>query len=120
MSYGKAQAEVLRAGLGIWDVYALCCRQGSLDSAIRAAEPNNFLELKKLAPNLERVCFNGAVAGKFSCRLAALGYEVLQLPSTSPAYTLSFEHKLALWRDALALPMPRKISTSRSGAFNTG
>ncbi|HEX2012129.1 MAG TPA: DNA-deoxyinosine glycosylase, partial [Roseateles sp.] len=32
-------------GLAIWDVYAACEREGSLDSAIRSAEPNDLLGL---------------------------------------------------------------------------
>jgi hypothetical protein len=46
-------AEVLRRGLGIWDVYASCRREGSLDSAIEAAEPNDLAGLRRRAPRLE-------------------------------------------------------------------
>ena len=101
MDYAARQAAILRAGLAIWDVYGNCMREGSLDSAIRAASVNDFRELKKLAPNLERVCFNGKEAGKLSRELAAMGYQTFILPSTSPAYTLAFSAKLAAWRDAL-------------------
>ena len=100
--YAAKKAAVKEARLAIWDVYASCEREGSLDTAIRAGEPNRFEKLRRLAPRLQRVCFNGRAAGKFGGSLAALGYEVLVLPSTSPANAgWSFERKLEAWRDAL-------------------
>ncbi len=102
MDYAAKQAAVLRACLAIWDVYVTCARAGSLDSAIREASPNDFRSLKKIAPKLHRVCFNGQEAGKFAPLLAAMGYETFILPSTSPAYTLAFAAKLAAWQKALA------------------
>ncbi len=50
---------------------------------------------------IRRVCFNGQTAGRFAPQLADLGYETVVLPSTSPAYTLPFEEKLARWRVGL-------------------
>lgn len=102
MDYAAKQAAVLRAGLAIWDAYGSCVREGSLDSAIRESCPNDFRKLKKLAPRLERICFNGQTAGKLSRELAAEGYETCILPSTSPAYTLAFSAKLAAWQKAWA------------------
>lgn len=103
MDYAARLAAVQAAGIAIWDVYAACEREGSLDAAIRNAEPNDFAKLKKSAPALRRICFNGGTAGRFSRLLAPLGLETLILPSTSPANaTWTFERKLAAWRDALA------------------
>lgn len=98
-----ARLEAVRAaGIGIWDVFGACRRQGSLDAAIRDGEPNDFLMLKATAPRLGRVCFNGQTPGRFASRLVALGYETAVLPSTSPAHAgMSFEAKLAAWRQAL-------------------
>jgi TDG/mug DNA glycosylase family protein len=101
LDYGLRQAAVRAAGFAIWDVYRQCLREGSLDSAIQGGEANDFRRLRHLAPGIARVCFNGQTAGKFAPALAALGYETRILPSTSPAYTLSFEKKLAAWREAL-------------------
>jgi TDG/mug DNA glycosylase family protein len=101
MDYADRWPHVQAAGIAIWDVYATCEREGSLDSDIRMGVPNDFTSLKTLAPNLKRVCFNGQTAGKFERQLVAMGYEVLILPSTSPAYTLTFDKKLAVWREAL-------------------
>ena len=103
MDYAARQAAVKAAGIAIWDVYGACRREGSLDSAIREATANDVAALKKIAPQLRRVCFNGKTAGRFAPALAALGFETCLLPSTSPAYTLPFAAKLAAWRAALAV-----------------
>ena len=100
--YAARQVAVKAAGLAIWDVYATCERQGSLDTAIRAGAPNCFETLKRLAPELARICFNGRTAAKFAPALGTSGYEVVVLPSTSPANAgWSFERKLEVWRQAL-------------------
>lgn len=102
LDYPERQAAVQAAGLAIWDVYGACAREGSLDSAIRQGEANDFTRLPALAPGLSRVCFNGRTAAKFERALAGCGYEILVLPSTSPANAgWSFERKLAAWREAL-------------------
>jgi hypoxanthine-DNA glycosylase len=102
LDYALRCERVLAHGIGIWDVYACCRRQGALDAAIREAESNDFGRLKKQAPRLRRVVFNGQTAGSVASRFSAAGYATSVLPSTSPAYTLAFERKLALWRAALA------------------
>ncbi|MDP3030784.1 MAG: DNA-deoxyinosine glycosylase [Rhodocyclaceae bacterium] len=111
LDYPARQQAVRTAGIAIWDVYGECERAGSLDSAIHNAIPNDFAALQKSAlagrraggfPALQRVCFNGQLAGRFAPQLAALGFETLILPSTSPANaTWSFERKLAAWREGL-------------------
>jgi hypoxanthine-DNA glycosylase len=103
MDYPARCMAVMAAGLAIWDVYAGCERQGSLDTAIRAGQANDVAALRESAPALRRVCFNGQTAGKFAPRLAALGLETIVLPSTSPANAgWSFDRKLDAWRKALA------------------
>jgi hypoxanthine-DNA glycosylase len=101
MAYADRVAAVKNAGIAIWDIYAACTRDGSLDSAIRQAQANNFVDLRKLAPGLRRVCFNGKTAAKSAPELISMGYDMQVLPSTSPAFTLGFERKLALWSAAL-------------------
>jgi hypoxanthine-DNA glycosylase len=102
MDYAARQAAVRAAGIAIWDVYASCEREGSLDTAIRDGAPNDFMQLQKSALALRRVCFNGGTAGRFARHLAPLGLETMILPSTSPANaSWSYERKLAAWRAAL-------------------
>ena len=92
------------AGIGIWDVYASCERAGSLDSAIRNAAFNDFARARRRAPGLKRACFNGRTAARAVRHLEALGFEIVELPSTSPANaSQSFDFKLAAWCNALAV-----------------
>lgn len=84
--------------IGLWDVIAACAREGSLDSAIRHAQHNDFTLLKRQCPQLKRVCFNGKTSGKQAPLFVAAGFETQILPSSSPAYAvMSFEQKLAVW-----------------------
>lgn len=102
MPYAARLAAVQAAGIAIWDIYASCERAGSLDSAIRDAVANDFGALKKSAPALRRICFNGRTAAKRLREMEALGYEAVVLPSTSPAHAgMTIEDKLARWRAAL-------------------
>lgn len=103
LDYPARIAFVEAAGIAIWDVFAECERDGSLDAAIRHARPNDLAALKKTAPALRRICFNGRMAARRVREAEALGYETRMLPSTSPAYAgLSLTGKLQCWRDALA------------------
>ena len=99
--YAEKQRCLLRHHIGVWDVYRTCRREGALDSAIETAEPNDFSTLAKRAPRLRRIVFNGQTSGKFERIFTKLGYDTCVMPSTSPAYTLAFEHKLAKWRERL-------------------
>jgi len=95
-------ARVVAAGIAIWDAYGACEREGSLDSAIRNAEFNDFASLLAAAPRIRRTCFNGATAARAVRHLSDLGLETRVLPSTSPANaSQSMELKLARWRAAL-------------------
>ncbi|WP_434109053.1 DNA-deoxyinosine glycosylase [Paraburkholderia caffeinilytica] len=102
LTYDARLERVVKHGIGIWDVLAACHREGSLDSAIRNAKPNDFDALREHAPQLKKVCFNGKTAGRFAEVIGSAGYETLVLPSSSPANAmLSFEQKLAVWRQIL-------------------
>lgn len=105
LDYDRRQARVLAHRVGIWDVLEACRRPGSLDADIREARANDFSRLRRLAPRLRRVLFNGGTAGRFAPQFAAAGYATAVLPSSSPAHAgRSFEQKLALWRAALRRP----------------
>ncbi len=102
MDYADRKAVVQAAGIAIWDVFASCERAGSLDSAIRNGIPNDFAALKKSAPALRHVLFNGKTPGCFAPQLQSLGLDTLVLPSTSPANaTWGFERKLKAWIDGV-------------------
>ncbi|WP_295641690.1 DNA-deoxyinosine glycosylase [uncultured Methylibium sp.] len=99
LPYARRLAEIRARGLGLWDVYAACRRQGSLDTAIREAVPNDLASLRRRAPGLEAVAHNGGESARAAALTAALGWTVHRLPSSSPANaSWSFERKLAAWR----------------------
>jgi hypoxanthine-DNA glycosylase len=96
--------RLLSRGIGLWDVLGACQREGSLDSAIEAGEPNEPAQILTHAPGLERACFNGGFAQTHQARWAQGGLSVISLPSSSPANAgQRFDHKLAAWRAALHL-----------------
>jgi hypoxanthine-DNA glycosylase len=102
MPYAERCAAVQAAGIGIWDIYASCTREGSLDAAIRNAVPNDFSLWQKSALAGRRICFNGNLAARRIKEVAAHGYDVRVLPSTSPANAgIPYTEKLARWRAAL-------------------
>lgn len=105
LPYKARCACVLAHRVGIWDVLDACRRAGSLDQRIRDARPNEFAALRRRAPRLRRVLFNGSTAGRFAAQFAAAGFGTAVLPSSSPAHAArSFEQKLALWRVAFRRP----------------
>lgn len=101
LPYRERLRALLGHGLGLWDVYASCRREGSLDSAIEDACPNDLASLRRRAPVLAAVAHNGGESARsMRAVAAALGVPVYRLPSTSPANaSWSFERKLAAWRD---------------------
>lgn len=99
--YAGKKRALLAAGIGVWDVYGLCQRKGSLDSSIREPLPNDFSRVMRVARRLRRVCFNGKTAARFVRQFAFQGFDTCVLPSSSPAHTLAFANKLGQWRAAL-------------------
>ena len=99
---------LLERGLGVWDVYGTCAREGSLDASIRDAVLNDFAGLD--LPRLAAVAHNGAESFRHAPRvveaLRAGGHGELpayKLPSTSPAHAAwSFERKRDAWREVFA------------------
>ncbi len=99
LPYAQRLAVAQARGLGLWDVYAACRREGSLDSAIRAAVPNDLAALVARLPQLAAIGHNGSESARARRVTEALGRPVYRLPSTSPANARwSFELKLEAWR----------------------
>lgn len=98
LPYAERVRRVLAHRVGIWDVFDACDRAGSADTAIRHPRPNAFGRLRRLAPRLRTVAFNGLAAGRFRPLFEQAGFATAVLPSTSPAHAgRSFEQKLELW-----------------------
>lgn len=101
-NYTDRCAWLLAHGVGLWDVYASCQRQGSLDTAIRDPQVNDFARILALCPRLRLIAHNGGESFKHARHTQALGVSVVRLPSTSPANaSWSPERKKAAWMAAL-------------------
>ena len=99
MPYAERVLWLLSQGVGLWDVYAACERQGSLDGHIQNAQPNDFQSLRTRCPALVAIAHNGGESFKHAKLTRALGLPVHRLPSTSPAHaSWTFERKLDAWR----------------------
>jgi hypoxanthine-DNA glycosylase len=99
LGYEARLEALLGAGVGLWDVIATAERAGSLDGAIRAHLPNALPELAARMPELKAIGFNGKTSARIGKPvLAGQGRLVLiELPSSSPAFTQPFEQKLQAW-----------------------
>ena len=99
LPYQERLPRLLAHGIGVWDVLGACQREGSLDSAIKHPQANDFALLHARCPQLAKLGFNGKEAGKFATSFAEAGFQTHILPSSSPANAmLTFEQKLAHWR----------------------
>ena len=100
LGYEARLATLLDAGVGLWDVVASATRRGSLDTAIREVEANPLPDLAATLPQLRAVAFNGAKSAEIGRKaLSGTAIDLVALPSSSPAYTLQLEAKLARWKE---------------------
>lgn len=91
---------LLARGLGLWDVYAECEREGSLDANIRNPQLNDLAALARRLPKLQAIAHNGGESFRHARHTRALGLPVYRLPSSSAANaSWRFERKLAAWRE---------------------
>lgn len=99
LGYEERLDALLRSGVGLWDTVAAATRQGSLDSAIRLRQPSDLATLAGGLPRLKAIGFNGGKAAAIGRRAVgeASGLALIDLPSSSPAYTLPFEAKQKTW-----------------------
>jgi len=99
LGYEARLAALDEAGIGLWDTVASAVRPGSLDAAIRDAEHAPLGELIATLPALRAVAFNGGTSARIGRKLLAdAAAELIDLPSSSPAYAaLPFAEKLERW-----------------------
>jgi len=102
LSYAERVSCLLAHRIGVWDVIAACERAGSLDSAIRNEQANDFEALFTASPRVHLVALNGGKAGRYRRVFEVLGKDVVVLPSSSPANaTHSFDVKRSRWTENL-------------------
>lgn len=105
LPYADRITALNSAGVALWDVIGRCQRSGSLDSAIRNEQVNDFAGFFAARPELLAIGFNGGKAWQsFKRHVLPLGIvpaqlQLLSLPSTSPAHAaLSFSEKQQQWQ----------------------
>jgi TDG/mug DNA glycosylase family protein len=99
LGYGARLDALRRHRVALWDVIGAAHRIGSLDTAIKNHEANDLAGLIARLPDLRVVGFNGGTAAKLGRK--ALGdtkLQLIDLPSSSPAFTKPFAEKLAVWK----------------------
>lgn len=99
MPYPERVTSLLAAGIGLWDVVQSAERPGSLDADLRAVTYNDLRSAIGRLPQLKAVAFNGTTAARAGRHLADLPQSLLRLPSSSPAMTMAYRDKLAVWRE---------------------
>jgi hypoxanthine-DNA glycosylase len=99
LSYDARLGALLDAGVGLWDTVAAAERRGSLDADIRLRAASDLPRLIGTLPQLRAIAFNGGTSARIGrAQLAGIaGMELIDLPSSSPAYTIPFERKLETW-----------------------
>jgi len=90
---------LLQNGIALWDVLRICERKSSLDTDIKMEEPNDLRPFLGLHPHISKIFFNGKCAARyFNKYFADISLPSQALPSTSPAHTIKWEQKLAIWQ----------------------
>ena len=107
LAYGARLDRLAARGVALWDVIDTATRPGSLDGAIRGAIGNPLATFAARHPRLETIGFNGGTAAKLGRRaLGATQLRLIDLPSSSAAFTLAFAEKAAAWQALAAFADP--------------
>ena len=91
---------LLRNHIAVWDVIASCDIEGSSDSSIKNAVPNNFSDILKAAP-IRQIYTNGGTAYKLYHKYCEkmTGIKAVKLPYTSPANaSYSLDRLIGKWK----------------------
>ncbi len=102
LAYADRLAEIQKHHIGLWDIIAKAQRHGSLDANMRKPEFNQLDIILEQAPKLRFIACNGTESWKqtrknYGNYLAEQRITLLQLPSSSPAYTLDLSKKQVAW-----------------------
>jgi hypoxanthine-DNA glycosylase len=98
LPYDARLEALLERRVGLWDTVASARRPGSLDADIRLHAASDLAGLVATLPQLGAIGFNGATSARIGRKqLGATSLALLDLPSSSPAYTLPFPAKLERW-----------------------
>ena len=88
LDYDLKLKTLLNNNIALWDTIKTCKREGSLDSDILNAVPNDIRGLLNKYPNIKTICLNGnksySAFKKYFPDLIEK-YDCYKMPSTSPA-----------------------------------
>ncbi len=97
--YSAKQTLLFDNKIALWDILATCYREGSLDSDILEEEPHDIQGFLETHPKVTHIAFNGKSSQHFFKRyIKGIDLPSVILPSTSPAYVISYEKKLNEWK----------------------
>ena len=91
---------LLKNHIAVWDVIASCDIEGSSDSSIKNAVPNDFSDILKAA-TIRKIYTNGGTAYKLYHKYCekVTGIKAMKLPSTSPANaSYSLDRLISEWK----------------------
>ncbi|MCY7397657.1 MAG: DNA-deoxyinosine glycosylase [Sphingomonas bacterium] len=98
LDYDERLARLAARQVALWDVVGEAKRVGSLDGALREVSVNRLAEFVARQPQLRAIGFNGLTAARIGRRvLRETGLTLIDLPSSSPAYTLAIAAKATRW-----------------------
>ena len=103
--YEQKKAMLLRHNIALWDVLRAAERNGSLDTNIKAEQPNNLRSFLKQHPKIDFILLNGTKAfSSFKRHFGDLDIPHAAVRSSSPVPAKEGntpEEKIALWRQTL-------------------
>ena len=99
LDYDARLDRLAERRIGLWDVVAFAERPGSLDQSIRNAGHNPVDRLLEDFPEVRAIGFNGQTAARRGRRMIGdpHGVALIDLPSSSAAYTRPLADKAAVW-----------------------
>ena len=108
LAYEERLIRLAARGVAVWDVVEFAERAGSLDGAIRRARHNALAEFVAAHPRLAAIAFNGNTSARIGRRALGdqSGVALIDLPSSSAAYTIGFAAKAERWRVLAAFADP--------------
>ncbi len=103
--YEEKMQFVKQHQIALWDTIGTCYREGSLDSNIKEAEPNDIMSLLSRFPSIKLIGCNGTKSYQMFHKYFPVDelkdVKVIKLPSTSPIpgrYTKTFAGKVEAWQ----------------------
>jgi hypoxanthine-DNA glycosylase len=113
LAYEDRLARLAARRIALWDVVGEASRKGSLDGAIRGATANQLRDYAATHPSLRAIAFNGKTSARIGrAGLRELkGIELIDLPSSSAAFTSAFEEKAKCWAVLGPLAWPPEAAT---------